>query len=76
MFHRWFRLWPAYAFCILVYWKVLPIIGSGPLWMRTIEDTSKCDENAWRNFLLADNLLIEDFNGHCFGWGWYIGVDF
>lgn len=40
--HRLVRLWPAYFFAILIWWKLQPALGHGPLWMR--RDDPNCDK--------------------------------
>jgi peptidoglycan/LPS O-acetylase OafA/YrhL len=29
---RFLRLWPIYLVCLFLNWKVLPLVGSGPIW--------------------------------------------
>ncbi len=30
--HRFIRIWPTYMIAILMFWKVAPYFGSGPIW--------------------------------------------
>ena len=41
--HRFLRVWPTYAFCIIIYWKLTPYWSSGPIWNEYILETELCD---------------------------------
>ena len=73
--HRWIRLWPAYFIAILFYWKISVHLGSGPLWWSYVSSAQYCNQ-AWKNLLLLDNVLTDNFGEGCFAWGWYLAVDF
>lgn len=73
--HRLLRFWPAYALAILFFWRVLPMMGSGPVWFQMTQYTSLCDTTIWQNFLLLDDFLVQSAN-YCYGWGWYLSNDF
>lgn len=30
--HRFIRIWPTYMIAILIFWKIAPYFGSGPIW--------------------------------------------
>ncbi len=43
--HRYLRLTPVLLFWIMVYWKLLPVLGKGPMWPRLIDNSSvNCDK--------------------------------
>lgn len=77
--HRLIRIWPTYALAILIYWKIAPYLSNGPMWL-----TFKLLANSCSNGGIAWNLLfVDNFGDHgpsgidyCFGWGWYLAVDF
>lgn len=77
--HRLIRIWPTYAMAILIYWKVAPYLSNGPMWL-----TFKLLSNSCANGGIVWNLLfVDNFGNHgpsgmdyCFGWGWYLAVDF
>ncbi|CAD8208487.1 unnamed protein product [Paramecium octaurelia] len=76
--HRFLRIWPTYAFCILVYWQLTVYWSDGPIWNEYIEYTSTCNTQWWKNLLFIDNMFSHDASGlnYCFGWGWYLSNDF
>jgi peptidoglycan/LPS O-acetylase OafA/YrhL len=75
-FHRFYRIWPTYLFAVLFFWKVLPRLGSGPVWFQMYETTSLCDDGDWiENITFLDDFLVTSSN-YCFGWGWYLSNDF
>jgi hypothetical protein len=64
---------PCYIIALLVWWKVIPYIGSGALWMEQVHQSNACDSLWYKKLLFID---IFDENGQsCFGWGWYISND-
>jgi len=78
--HRFIRIWPTYMVAILVFWKVAPYFGSGPLWpIYNNVFASACNDGG----VLWNMFFIDNFGDHgpsgmdyCFGWGWYLAVDF
>jgi peptidoglycan/LPS O-acetylase OafA/YrhL len=76
IFHRYCRIIPAYLVAIVIYWKVIVLTGSGPLWPNFVDRTADC-EYMWRNILFVENLFSMWGDMHyCFGWGWYLSNDF
>lgn len=69
--HRFVRIWPTYMMAILIYWKVAPFFGSGPIWNTFYNFSSSCDNGGvlWNMFFL-DNFENHGPNGldYCFGW--------
>ncbi len=34
LLHRFFRIWPAYVFCIFIFLRIAPTLGNGPLYFQ------------------------------------------
>ena len=32
LLHRFIRIWPTYMLAILIFWKIGPLLGNGPIW--------------------------------------------
>lgn len=76
IFHRFCRIIPAYLVAMLIYWKIIALTGSGPLWPILVDRTNEC-EYMWRNVLFIENLFsLWDDMHVCFAWGWYLSNDF
>lgn len=76
IFHRYCRIIPSYLIAILIYWKIVTLTGSGPLWQDLIDRSADC-QYLWRNMLFIDNLFsLWGDSKYCFGWGWYLSNDF
>lgn len=77
--HRFIRIWPTYMVAILMYWKIAPYLGDGPIWRSFYTLSCSCNDGGvlWNMFFL-DNFEDHGPNGmdYCFGWGWYLAVDF
>jgi len=75
--HRWIRLTPTYMFCILLWWKIAPLLGSGPMWFHWRGYAELCDNFWWTNILYINNLVPFGYgeNGTCFFHGWYLAND-
>ncbi|XP_065898103.1 nose resistant to fluoxetine protein 6-like [Dysidea avara] len=71
--HRVLRLSPAYYFVLFAYYKILPHVGSGPLWI--IEDIARCDKYWWTNILYINNFYPTKFSDQCYGVTWYLAND-
>ncbi len=67
------RFWPCYLYCILLYYSVYIHTGSGPFWGRDTAGPEACS-TIWRPLLFIDNL-VDNGDGQCMGWGWYIQND-
>eukprot|EP01059_Diplonema_ambulator_P037374 TRINITY_DN9863_c0_g1_i1.p1 TRINITY_DN9863_c0_g1~~TRINITY_DN9863_c0_g1_i1.p1 ORF type:complete len:859 (+),score=163.14 TRINITY_DN9863_c0_g1_i1:235-2811(+) len=78
---RYFRIVPLMAYTMLVGITVLPHLGSGPKWFTfsknlNLKPTSDvCEKYWWRNVLLISNFFKWP-DEMCFGWLWYLPVDF
>ena len=77
--HRFIRIWPTYMMAILIFWKIAPYLHSGPIWSLFSAQIDNCDNGG----VLWNMFFIDNFGDHgpvgidyCFGWGWYLAVDF
>ncbi len=78
---RYLRLTPAYAFVLFWFFKVMPAMGDGPLWLEQFTPTSGdsstyCHEHWWTNLLYINNLVPFGVHPQCAGWTWYLANDF
>ncbi|GAB5371884.1 hypothetical protein AAMO2058_001618400 [Amorphochlora amoebiformis] len=75
--HRWLRLTPTYMFCLLLWWKIAPLLGSGPLWFHWKFYVELCDNYWWSNLLYINNLYPFGMgeNNTCFFHAWYLAND-
>ena len=71
--HRVLRLSPAYYFAVFFSFKVLPYIGSGPLWH--LADVARCEKYWWTNILYINNFYPTTFSDQCYGVTWYLAND-
>ena len=54
---RYLRLTPSYAVVLLFFWKVLPLVSSGPFWNESLMFSSTaCDRHWWTNLLYVNNF--------------------
>ena len=72
--HRLLRLSPAYYLIMLFSFKVLPYIGSGPLW--NLPDVNRCENYWWTNVLYINNFYPVVYSDQCYyGVTWYLAND-
>eukprot|EP01133_Synstelium_polycarpum_P007426 gene7426-8687_t len=74
--HRIIRLSPLYVFVLFFFWKLSPMLGTGPLWYLYEAMTSTCDKYWWTNILYINNLYPATLDNECMSWGWYMANDF
>lgn len=69
--HRFIRIWPTYMMAILIFWKIAPYLGNGPIWSGYAFIASSCNNGGilWNMFFL-DNFADHGPSGmdYCFGW--------
>lgn len=69
--HRFIRIWPTYIVAILIFWKVAPFFGDGPVWRSFYDLSCECNNGGvlWNMFFI-DNFGNHGPNGrsYCFGW--------
>ena len=78
MLLRWIRLTPVLAVVLFFQWRVLPSMGSGPLWSFVGLISRECPDGWWKNLLYINNLDPWDDNeAHaCMIHAWYLGTEF
>ena len=69
--HRLLRLSPAYYLVVLMFFKLLPHVGSGPLWFFT-DDVSHCEKYWWADFLYINNFYPISMRNACYPATWYL----
>lgn len=69
--HRFIRIWPTYMVAILMFWKIAPYFGNGPIWSTLYSMASECNDGGvvW-NMFFVDNFGDHGPNGrqYCFAW--------
>ena len=75
--HRILRILPPFTFCLLLWWKIGVMLGSGPFWFRWLGLTTACDRYFWTNFLFVNNLYpySSTETDECFYVSWYLAND-
>ncbi|XP_070555369.1 nose resistant to fluoxetine protein 6-like [Ptychodera flava] len=74
--HRYWRLTPVYAFCLMMYATLTLHMGNGVWWFSWYGAQGVCQNKWWANMLYINNLY--PFPGtvsECMGWSWYLAVD-
>ena len=71
--HRLLRLSPAYYLSVFIYFKVLPHVGSGPLWI--FMDVRQCEKYWWTNILYINNFYPTVMYEQCDLVTWYLAND-
>ena len=71
--HRLVRLSPAYYFALFLNFKLLPHVGTGPLWY--VRDVGLCEKYWWTNILYINNFYPTTFSEQCYGVTWYLAND-
>ena len=69
--HRLLRLSPACYLVVLIYFKLLPHVGSGPLWFF-MDDISHCEKYWWTSFLYINNFYPISMSIDCYPVMWYL----
>ena len=70
--HRLLRLSPAYYLSVFLYFKVLPHVGSGPLWYFV--DVRNCEKYWWTNILYINNFYPVNILESCHLVTWYLAI--
>lgn len=77
IFSKFVQVWPLYIVFLLFVWKILPIIGNGPLWALNVSPmSSTCSQYGWQNIFLINNIFTPDGSENCFQWGWFVALEF
>lgn len=69
--HRYLRFTPLFALAMLIYWQILPYVGSGPLNYQYEVIAQTCSSSFWKDILFIGNFSQD----MCIVWGWYIQID-
>lgn len=67
------RLWPAFVFVFLFYWKIFPYMLDGPLSGYIVNKYLDSCDSYWGFSMIFSNSLLND--SLCFNWGWAIEND-
>ncbi|XP_017003600.2 nose resistant to fluoxetine protein 6-like [Drosophila takahashii] len=71
--HRYLRLTPVVAISILVYWKILPLLGDGPLYGNwNFDSYDRCEDNWYWTLLYIQNYAADQ---ECLAHTWYLAID-
>ena len=70
--HRLVRLSPAYYLSVFLYFKMLPHVGSGPLWYFV--DVRNCKKYWWTNILYINNFYPVNILESCHLVTWYLAT--
>lgn len=66
------RFWPVYIVTVLLYWKIAPLLGDGPLYYTLADYVNTCKDSYWSDLLFFSNWRNALY---CTGWTWYVSVD-
>ncbi|KAH8360223.1 hypothetical protein KR093_011438 [Drosophila rubida] len=71
--HRYLRLTPVVALAILLYMKILPLFGDGPMYESVkFDDYNNCKRTWFWTLLYLQNYASADL---CINHSWYLAVD-
>ncbi|XP_068152669.1 nose resistant to fluoxetine protein 6 [Drosophila tropicalis] len=71
--HRYLRLTPIVAVSILVYYKLLPYLGDGPLYGNwNFDSYDSCKDNWYWTLLYIQNYAADQ---ECLAHTWYLAID-
>lgn len=77
---RLIRIWPLIAFSFLIFWKIIFLMGDGPMYgMIMGKEVGSCEKQWPWILLLVNNWtygIYETEAPVCFGWFWYLPNDF
>lgn len=66
------HLTPAYAFILVFYIYLLPVLTTGPFWGSSFAvNRQLCMDDWWKNLLYIENLVEKDGRS-CYGVTWYL----
>jgi peptidoglycan/LPS O-acetylase OafA/YrhL len=73
--HRFYRILPAYMFCLFLTWAFLKYIGNGPVWFIGDGLNNECKNYWWTNLIFLNNFIPDGDGSGCMGWSWYMAND-
>ena len=71
--HRLLRLSPVYYLVLVLHFKLLPYIGSGPFW-HFKDEVNNCEKYWWTSILYISNFYPASFTDICYNLSWYADV--
>lgn len=78
-FHRFWRLTPAYAFCLMFLATLVRHMMVGPMkiMMNSYYENDPCQTKWWANLLYINNFYPNNgaLNTQCMAWSWYLAND-
>ncbi|XP_070574876.1 nose resistant to fluoxetine protein 6-like [Ptychodera flava] len=75
--HRYWRLTPVYAFCLMIYSTLTLHMGNGVWWNYWYDRHQTCQDRWWANMFYFHNLypFPGSHRGMCMVWTWYLSLD-
>ena len=73
IFTRWWRIWPLYFFALLVFWRFIPLLGTGPLFFAYAQND--CDANWIWHLTFLNNIIPWKTRDGCMNWSWYLACE-
>jgi hypothetical protein len=65
-----------YIAVLLLYWFIVPMLGSGPIFFQYNHSQLKdCYKYWWAHLLFINNIVPSDRTEYCMGWSWYLPND-
>ncbi|XP_064649593.1 nose resistant to fluoxetine protein 6-like [Lineus longissimus] len=74
-FHRFWRLTPAYMFCIMFFTNLIQYVAPGPGTGIGGFGNENCKDWWWTNLLYINNFVPLNNGKMCFAWAWYLAND-
>jgi peptidoglycan/LPS O-acetylase OafA/YrhL len=78
--YRLIRIWPLVTLAFLFHWKLISLLGDGPIYYSVMgKELASCEKQWPWILLMVQNWtygLYETEAPVCFGWYWYIPNDF
>jgi hypothetical protein len=58
------------AFLTIKY--LIPLVGSGPIWMNYQTMLAPCNSNWWTNMVYINNVYPREYDDKCLPWNWFL----
>ncbi|XP_033226510.1 nose resistant to fluoxetine protein 6-like [Belonocnema kinseyi] len=73
--HRYIRLTPVVGMLLLITIFILPHLGSGPIWEKSLKNilSGTCEQKWWTLLVYVQNYVRTDIE--CLGHTWYLAAD-
>ncbi len=69
--HRLLRVYPTAAVALFLWWFIVPLCGSGPLWSTLQTRIERTCSAHWVSSLFLVSNLTEGFYDQCYEWLWW-----